>query len=289
MMPKRMTGTLAASVALISRRALLTALAVLSTLSCRVYAVDGIVLINQANASAGNVTPGDTPGFPVTISAPGSYKLSSNLVMPDANTTAIEITTNNVSIDLNGFSILGPTTCSGGPPVTSCSPAGTGNGIASNHSSIAVVNGNIRGMGADGIHLDGGSNNRIEKVQAISNGGVGIFLGGGQDTVSSCHGSLNGATGISGRGLARSNIAEGNGGVGLSVENAIDNIARSNHGNGLDAFGVITGNSAFENTGAGVSASCPSTVIGNYAVGNLGGNIVRAPPSGCVLANNVAP
>ena len=32
------------------------------------FAVDGVVLMNQANATAGNVTPGDSPGFPVTIS-----------------------------------------------------------------------------------------------------------------------------------------------------------------------------------------------------------------------------
>ncbi len=30
-------------------------------------------------------------GFPVTISKPGSYKLCENLVVPDANTTAIEV------------------------------------------------------------------------------------------------------------------------------------------------------------------------------------------------------
>ncbi len=38
-------------------------------------AVDGVVLIDQNRALAGNVTPGDTPGFPVTISLSGSYRL----------------------------------------------------------------------------------------------------------------------------------------------------------------------------------------------------------------------
>jgi hypothetical protein len=45
---------------------------VLAGLSSSVYAVDGVVLIDQAHALAGNITPGDTPGFPVTISLPGA-------------------------------------------------------------------------------------------------------------------------------------------------------------------------------------------------------------------------
>ena len=45
---------------------------------------DGQVLITQAAVNAGNVTPGDTPGFPATISVPGSYRLASNLTVPTA-------------------------------------------------------------------------------------------------------------------------------------------------------------------------------------------------------------
>src|SRR5438270_1570559 len=84
-------------------------------LSCNIYAVDGVVLIDQNRALAGNVTPGDAPGFPVTISVPGSYRLSGNLMVPDAHTSAISITADHVTIDLNGFSIIGPTVCTGRP------------------------------------------------------------------------------------------------------------------------------------------------------------------------------
>ncbi len=54
-------------------------------------AVDGVILIDQSKAMAGNITPGDAPGFPVTISQPGSYRLSSNLDVSKfgPNTTAI--------------------------------------------------------------------------------------------------------------------------------------------------------------------------------------------------------
>jgi hypothetical protein len=77
------------------------------------YAVDGIVLIDQNRALAGNVTPGDAPGFPISITQPGSYKLSGNLTMSTAAQgnfnglfdTAIAISSSNVTLDLNGFSI----------------------------------------------------------------------------------------------------------------------------------------------------------------------------------------
>lgn len=38
-------------------------------------AADGQILISQAKALAGNVTHGDAPGFPVTLTQPGSYQL----------------------------------------------------------------------------------------------------------------------------------------------------------------------------------------------------------------------
>src|SRR5438552_8329198 len=120
-------------------------LAVVTALAIPMYAVDGVVLINQSTALAGNVTPGDAPGFPVTISVSGSYKLSGNLTVPDADTTAIRITAEDVTVDLNGFSIIGPTVCLGFP-VTSSSRIGFGADIASDRSNTTVLNGTIRGM-----------------------------------------------------------------------------------------------------------------------------------------------
>src|SRR6266436_5972961 len=91
----------------------------LAALASSLYAVDGVVLIDQNHALAGNITPGDAPGFPVTISQPGSYRLTGNLVVPDVNTTAIQITADFVTVDLNGFSIIGPNVCTPNP--TTCS------------------------------------------------------------------------------------------------------------------------------------------------------------------------
>ena len=71
------------------------------------FAVDGVILVDQAKAMAGNVTPGDAPGFPVTFTLPGSYRLSSNLVVPAGVAMGIQINADDVTIDLNGFALRG--------------------------------------------------------------------------------------------------------------------------------------------------------------------------------------
>jgi hypothetical protein len=54
-------------------------------------AADGAVLITHTKALAGNITPGDPPGYPITLSKTGSYKLGGNLI-PGAGKNGIEIT-----------------------------------------------------------------------------------------------------------------------------------------------------------------------------------------------------
>src|SRR3989442_9173749 len=61
------------------------------------FAVDGVVLINQATVNAAG-------GFPYTISLAGSYKLSGNLLVPNG-VDGIKINASNVTLDLNGFNI----------------------------------------------------------------------------------------------------------------------------------------------------------------------------------------
>jgi len=163
------------------KRGVLSA-AVLLGLTGPVYAVSGVIEINQARAKAGGVTPGDTPLFPVTISQPGSYRLTGILDVTDAtarpsgtaaeNTTAILVTANSVTIDLNGFMIKGPTVCSGSP--LTCSPGGVGHGIdAFTKSGVAVTNGIVQGMGGDGLHVSFIAT-RVESVLALDNFGPGI-------------------------------------------------------------------------------------------------------------------
>jgi hypothetical protein len=162
-------------------------------------------------------------GFLVTISKPGSYRLTGNLKVPDANTTAIEINADNVSIDLNGFSIQGPTHCS--PRPVACSPTGPGNGVhAVLRKNIVVRNGSIRGMGNLGIYLETNSV-RIDKVTLVGNG--------------------TGAAALFGGSISNS-VAQSNGGAGVFGLDIMlrGNVIRDNRLFGLEAYGhsVYTNN-----------------------------------------------
>ena len=206
---------------------------------------DGAVLISQQHALVGGIGGADGSGFPVTISQPGLYRLTSNLVVSSPDTNAIEITADNVVLDLNGFSILGPTVCpigvtlsTGGSAedtVTSCSPTGAGVGVsagqpytissagpvASGRVGIKVMNGTIAGMGSHGVVL--GPAARLENVTLRSNGGTGALVGRGS--------------------IVKTNIAIGNGGLGFFIGNASigqGNVSTLNKGVGMEVGSGLT-------------------------------------------------
>lgn len=153
--------------------------------------------LTHDKALAGSITPGDTAGYPILISQPGSYKLMSNLVVP-ADTDGIKIMAGDVSIDLNGFQIIGPGLCNrnGQSHVVTC-PMQWTHGIVSYGDplyTVTVRNGTVQGFG-HGVSLVGGhleslivkhnavgahtSVGTISKVLAMLNG-RGIRMGSGR-------------------------------------------------------------------------------------------------------------
>ena len=146
------------------------------------FAVDGQIAINQARALADGVTPDDAPGLPVTITQPGGYVLAGNLLCQTQIPGAIVINASHVTIDLNGFAILGSTDCSAFP----CSGSGSGSGIAvpPGQVHITIRNGTIQGMGGFGIVLDGDSH-LVEYMHVRSNGKSGISIGQSVDPAGS--------------------------------------------------------------------------------------------------------
>lgn len=251
-------------------------------IAVRAYGVGGVIEINQARALAGGVTPGDAPGFPVSIGQSGSYRLTSNLdLTSQPNVNAIAIFAPDVTIDLNGFAILGPTVCTGGPPITSCSPSTTGDGISDASTTAlntVVRNGTVQGMG-EGIRLLDG---RVEDVRVIGNASTGISLSNLGGAVIDCDLSSNlfdgldvglQVVGTTGPALVRGNTFRNNGslGVGCFVScNLSSNIARNNGASGFAASGRISDNVSDGNLGMGFIINGGSTVIGNRAHSNAG-------------------
>ncbi len=215
---------------------------------------DGVVLINQAGALAGGITPGDKPGFPVAISQPGTYRLTSNLVVDDPTKGAIVMTVNGVTLDLNGFTITGPGTGTGigihGAPT---------NGYPSTSTNV-VSNGNVTNFGSHGIQFDSG--NRIEGVHSFGNGGEGIHVSNGN--------------------IILNNTVNNNGSNGIHIGNAstvIGNVVAVNGGKGIiegypgdSATGsLVKDNMITRNSGVGLVLASDSGYASNVLTSNNGG------------------
>lgn len=135
-------------------------------------AVDGVIEINHARALAGGVTPGDEPGYPVTLNQSGSYRLTGNLTMPDKDTTGISAFGDDIVIDLNGFAIKGPNLCAVAPDGLTCGQNGLGLGVHLQGSRGAVRNGIVSGTGSDGVKVHNYTS--VEHLQVSHVGGNGI-------------------------------------------------------------------------------------------------------------------
>ena len=229
---------------------------------------------------------------PFNITKSGSYQLQGNFVTTNANRTAILVTADNVTIDLNGFAIIGPNVCTGVPLV--CNNSGTGIGIdANDRQNIKVYNGTVRGMGDIGIRTGYGA--IIESVRVVSNGGNGISISG-SGTVSGNTATFNGSHGIAvgnnGTGTVSGNTVTFNGGNGITVfvGTVSGNSVTFNGGNGIAVIGgTVSGNTVTGNGDNGIAVGNNGTVSGNTVSGNVGNGLSLGTSTGYVnnvLSNN---
>jgi hypothetical protein len=141
--------------------------------ACAVHASDGVIEINHAKVVAAG-------GYPYVITQPGSYRLTSNLTQPDADTDVVQIQASDVTLDLNGFAISGENVCtyfSGPSPVLSCSyEEGLGTGVVSPEQAqrVTVRNGSVTGMGGGCVAL--GKQGQVHDLSVSHCGRSGIFL-----------------------------------------------------------------------------------------------------------------
>jgi hypothetical protein len=210
----------------------------------------GVLEINQACAEVG-CFEGDSPGFPVSASSAGSYVLTGNLTVPDADTTAVTLGT-GASLDLGGFTIGGPASCTGTP--AACT--GTGNGVGvSAAGQTAVRNGRIEGMGNMGISA--AENMHVSDVTIYGNGAHGIIAGGGM-LIERCVIDRNGADGI--------NMSAGQVGATVIQNNAI----HRNHDAGVRAPIAIVKDNGFKQNGSYGFVGTSAALSGNNFYNNNG-------------------
>ncbi len=278
-------------------------LALFIMLSSTLFAAEGVVEINQVCATQLGCFSGDTSGFPVTIAdvaAGTSFILTSDLVLADTNTDGIALVLPGISIDLNGFSIIGQACVGSG---NNCTPtSGTGIGINAPIAALhgtSVKNGNVIGMGGSGLVLIG-VNSSIKNVTARWNRVNGLVVGesgsindsraanNGMDGIlffqmSSIKNSFainNGSNGLQGTSYAiiENNIIRGNGLVGILTSPGFSSIINGNTVDNNGGHGVqcgrgsrgclVTNNFISTNTGSGLFLTSSSAYRGNVLNGN---------------------
>jgi len=228
------------------------------SISMPALAVDGVIEINQAKVAIGGITLSDLPGFPATIVTAGHYRLTSNLVINEAQ-RAIDIEVDNVTIDLNGFSIIGPITCQAG--TNTCVPITSVRAGIDTHTgtrNITIKNGTIIGV-ESGISCYNTEGCVVSNINVNNNRAIGIRVGP-KSRVSNCSIQINGGHGIQAfaSSFIENNVISFNGGSGLTVVgdgvSAVTNTFYRNGGREIDmnSYQTAIGGNTFNPVSAGL-------------------------------------
>jgi hypothetical protein len=264
----------------------------LLALAPAVASADGVLEINHTCALQTGCFQGDSPGYPVTIdgSAGRSYRLTSDLPVPTADTTGLLLSGNDIAIDLNGFSII-RSACSAA--TLDCTPiSGTGSAIdraSTANRGLSVHDGSVMGMGLFGVRL--GEQAEVRNVRARWNrlDGISVSVGGlvvGNTSFQNGRHGISTSTG----GTVRDNTLYDNGEDGVNVGTGTtisDNTIYANGAEGVRSAGgsTISDNSVGQNGGAGISSGFGSLVSDNTVYSNADGGIVTG--SGALVQRNV--
>ena len=198
--------------------------------------------------------------LPFTITASGSYYLSTNLYAATGN--GITISNNNVTVDLNGFALMGGTSSANGIylPASQTNVTVRNGSISGWQEGVAVVPNYSRNIVLERLAVSGCGQYGIYSLSpawlrdcfCASNQYTGIFVfGGGQ--ITDCDASYNGYNGITAAdGIVRNCSAADNGHYGIYLN-----------------AGAVSGCSVQNNVNSGIyllASGC--AIIGNICVGN---------------------
>jgi parallel beta-helix repeat protein len=284
-------------------------------LLCLLVLMTGAVIaILATRANGGPLDPTGAPAstgktqilsLPFTVASSGSYILNSNLAGLGGS-DGITVAADDVTIDLNGFTLVGT--------------GGVGTGILnSSGKNLALRNGTIRDWGSGGV-FSNGLNTTLDGLRishsGLTAGANGVYLTGDSGLVTNCvisgsggsggsalvvyYGNVsdcvvNGNTGAIGIRVSASVIqrctvnANASFGVELSIGSQLIDSTVSWNGNGVgvDTFGNrIAGNTVAKNTGVGIHIALAA---GNRVEDNnfvLNGTGIEADAGGNVIIKN---
>jgi hypothetical protein len=195
--------------------------------------------------------------IPTNITQPGSYYLTTSLTGALGN--GIVIAANNVTVDLNGFELVG-------------APGNSGISSDSSRFNLCVRNGTIRGWGGSGVDTGNIDHSLFHDLRLLANGSYGL-IAGDNSVIKSC--------------VATSNLIGIAAAEGAAVS---DCVARHNTriGISVNSGSTLRGCVASANRSLGISASIYASVldctVAQNATNGIVGNVVTI--SRCTVAQN---
>jgi hypothetical protein len=210
--------------------------------------------LNLANTSIVGAykTPIDT--LPFTINTSGSFIMTKPLY----GNNGITINADNVSIDLNYFTLKG-------------NPGNASHGInvVSPYKNINIYNGNLTNWGGDGIRANTASDIRVQNITVQGNAGDGLNLG----TKSTVLNSIATQNGYDGFAIGSSSVIEhciaylnGSSGISANENTSISNCSSSS--NSINGFITLNNCTLHNNTSYKNSATGFYLGLGNKAFNN---------------------
>ena len=219
--------------------------------------------------------------LPYTIASPGFYYITQDLSISNAN--GINITADNVTLDLMGFSLMGAGVSSGFHGV-----------YMGGRTNVEIRNGTIRNFGASGITDLGplARGHRIINMRILNNKLHGIGIDGSGHLIERCTviGNENFGIWVNRACTVIGNISNNNGGIGITGDEGgciiTGNTCEFNGSHGIAAYSdsIITGNTSYNNALDGIRATNGVTITNNTCSANDGTGI-HAGTASSVIGN----
>lgn len=243
--------------------------------------------VRDASEAKDPRTPISASDIPLTITSPGSYYLAEDIAITIPDVNGITIDSDNVFLDLNGFTLKGPGKSAG--------TSGSGIYVVESddppviHYNVSIKNGVLTDWRGYGVNC-GSLHNRIERVKCYNNGKSGL-RGGPQSSIENNVCKNNGEHGIIVRDscLIRSNATYENGGSGIftgSFCTVEKNACTSNTLHGIMVIdAILTKNTCSMNKMCGMVANYNSLISGNTCMYNAEDGI--QVNNSCLIVDNV--
>jgi parallel beta-helix repeat protein len=198
-------------------------------------------------ASAGGAGRIPITYLPFTINQPGSYYVTANLTgVPGTN--GITVNASHVTIDLNGFDMVG------------VPGAQSGINVVGFRTNVAIYNGTLRSWPGGAVFAIFVRAMHLNRLRASDNT-IGGLVSGPHSLIVDCH-------------ATRNQVMPNGAGIAAGIHSIVKNcIANENIGDGISASdgSTVTGCTANHNVTDGIQVTTDCRVIGNTCAGNGNG------------------